>query len=63
MIPMHQTLVMPLQNGTQKEVGGKLGPDFRRDDGKGKVRDDGKGPAMTIIGVWPRTLLLSATRS
>ena len=30
---------MPLQNGTQKDLG--LGPDFRRDDGKGKVRDDG----------------------
>ena len=32
MVPMHQTLVMPLQNGTQKEAG--LGPDFRRDDGR-----------------------------
>jgi hypothetical protein len=32
MVPMHQTLVMPLQNGTQKEK--ELGPDFRRDDGK-----------------------------
>jgi hypothetical protein len=29
---------MPLQNGTQKDVG--LGPDFRRDDGK--VQDDHK---------------------
>ncbi len=29
--------VMPLQNGTQKELG--LDPDFRRDDGKGW--DDG----------------------
>ena len=27
-----KTLVMPLQNGTQKDVG--LGPDFRRDDHK-----------------------------
>ncbi len=25
-----KTLVMPLQNGTQKDLG--LGPDFRRDD-------------------------------
>ena len=33
-----KTLVMPLQNGTQKDL--KLGPDFRRDDDKGKVRDD-----------------------
>jgi len=33
----YPAVVMPLQNGTQKEVG--LGPDFRRDDGKG--RDDG----------------------
>ena len=37
----NKTLVMPLKNGTQKVL--KLGPDFRRDDGKGKVRDDGKG--------------------
>ena len=34
MVTMHQTLVMPLQNGTQKDVG--LGPDFRRDDEEGK---------------------------
>jgi len=34
-----KTLVMPLQNGTQKDVG--LGPDFRRDDGK--VQDDKEG--------------------
>jgi hypothetical protein len=40
---------MPLKNGTQKNV--ELGPDFRRDDGKGKVRDDGKGSAMTITGL------------
>ena len=33
-----KTLVMPLKNGTQKDL--KLSPDFRRDDGKGKVRDD-----------------------
>ena len=31
MVPMYQTLVMPLKNGTQKDL--KLGPDFRRDDG------------------------------
>ena len=45
-----KTLVMPLQNGTQKE-GNKglqpseigLGPDFRRDDGRGRDDDDGKG--------------------
>ncbi len=30
-----KTLVMPLKNGTQKDLG--LGPDFRRDDDK--VRD------------------------
>ena len=36
---MYQTLVMPLQNGTQKDEG--LGPDFRGDDGKGW--DDGRG--------------------
>jgi len=36
---MHQTLVMPLQNGTQKKEG--LGPDFRRDDGNGRDDDDG----------------------
>ena len=29
---------MPLQNGTQKDL--ELGPDFRRDNGKGKVRDE-----------------------
>ena len=28
-----KTLVMPLQNGTQKDL--KLGPDFRRDDDRG----------------------------
>jgi hypothetical protein len=28
-----KTLVMPLQNGTQKDV--ELGPDFRRDDDEG----------------------------
>ena len=39
MVPMHQTLVMPLKNGTQKEI--ELGPDFRRDDGRG--RDDEEG--------------------
>ena len=32
--PMYQTLVMPLKNGTQKDL--KLGPDFRRDDEDGK---------------------------
>ena len=37
--------VMPLQNGTQKEVG--LDPDFRRDDGKG--RDDGTVVLMENI--------------
>ena len=40
---LSKTLVMPLQNGTQKEEG--RGPDFRRDDGRsrdnGKSRDDG----------------------
>ncbi len=36
-VEKYPAVVMPLQNGTQKEVG--LGPDFRRDDGKG--RDDG----------------------
>ena len=40
---MYQTLVMPLQNGTQKDL--KLDPDFRRDDGKscdnGRGCDDG----------------------
>jgi type I restriction enzyme S subunit len=35
----YSAVVMSLQNGTQKEVG--LGPDFRRDDGNGKGRDDG----------------------
>jgi hypothetical protein len=35
---MYQTVVMPLKNGTQKVL--KLDPDFRRDDGKCKVRDD-----------------------
>jgi hypothetical protein len=39
---MYQTLVMPLKNGTQKDL--KLGPDFRRDDGGG--RDD-DGVVMT----------------
>ena len=34
MVPIHQTLVMPLQNGTQKEK--ELGPDFRRDDGRSR---------------------------
>ena len=38
-----KTIVMPLKNGTQKDLG--LGPDFRRDDGKscddGNGRDDG----------------------
>jgi hypothetical protein len=29
-VAIHQTLVMPLKNGTQKVL--KLGPDFRRDD-------------------------------
>ena len=38
-VAMHQTLVMPLKNGTQKDL--KLGPDFRRDDEEGKVRDEG----------------------
>ena len=44
MVPMHQTLVMPLKNGTQKEI--ELGPDFRRDDAgvemtkKGSPRED-----------------------
>jgi hypothetical protein len=37
--------VMPLQNGTQKELG--LDPDFRRDDGKG--RDDGTVVLMEKI--------------
>ena len=43
---MHQRVVMPLKNGTQKDL--ELDPDFRRDDGKscddgkGKVRDEGK---------------------
>ena len=36
---MYQKLVMPLKNGTQKDL--KLGPDFRRDDGRGW--DDGRG--------------------
>ena len=30
-------IVMPLKNGTQKAL--KLGPDFRRDDGKCKVSE------------------------
>ena len=38
---MHQTLVMPLQNGIRKDL--KLGPDFRRDDDDGKGRDDEEG--------------------
>ena len=41
-----KTLVMPLQNGTQKDVG--LGPDFRRDDGKS--RDDDKGRDGRWVG-------------
>ena len=32
----YPAVVMPLQNGTQKEVG--LGPDFRRDDEEGGFR-------------------------
>ena len=42
-----KTLVMPLKNGTQKERG--LGPDFRRDGGKGRDDGDGKGQDDDIM--------------
>ena len=32
-----KTIVMPLKNGTQKDL--ELDPDFRRDDDDGKVRE------------------------
>ena len=47
-----KTLVMPLKNGTQKDLG--LGPDFRR--------DDGKGSELRLQVSWFRTLYLTATR-
>ena len=48
--PDTSNLVMPLQNGTQKDVG--LGPDFRRDDewvGFELSPNDNKGLQLIVL--------------